>query len=272
MDGNNFDNTFYMNGEDIMKKDTPAENFAGNQSDSLAGNNSSQYSTGASQYSAGASQSTYSGASQYSAGTSQSMYGGASQYSAGTSQSTYGGASQYSTGTSQSTYGDNQNKYASDDKYASNNNKYGSDFDNYSSSSYNYSSYTDTTKVSKDKKPFLPKILCALAIGLVFGIAAGAGLYAVTRITGLPLIQSAAPATTDNAEIDKLKEELSKLEQSIIAAEEGNDPIDLSNLMLNAGNADVVSVVDKVMPSMVSVTNMYEEEYTFWGHRYSEEM
>ena len=114
--------------------------------------------------------------------------------------------------------------------------------------------------------------MCALAIGLVFGIAAGAGLYAVTRITGLPLIQSAAPATTDNAEIDKLKEELSKLEQSIIAAEEGNDPIDLSNLMLNAGNADVVSVVDKVMPSMVSVTNMYEEEYTFWGHRYSEEM
>ena len=101
MDGNNFDNTFYMNSEDIMKKDTPAENFAGNQSDSLVGNNSSQYSTGASQYSAGASQSTYSGASQYSAGTSQSTYGGASQYSAGTSQSTYGGASQYSAALSQ---------------------------------------------------------------------------------------------------------------------------------------------------------------------------
>lgn len=113
------------------------------------------------------------------------------------------------------------------------------------------------------------KILVGALVGIVFGICAGLGLYAVNQLTG-----SAVFSISGESKIDKLEKKIEELEKKAGSASLGNSSENGNNIGVNTISSvvtDVTDVVEKVMPSMVSVTNLYEEKYSYWGYTYSQE-
>ena len=120
----------------------------------------------------------------------------------------------------------------------------------------------------KKKKTFMPKVLVALAIGLIFGISASLGFYATNTLTGYK-------DTKDSSkEVSELKEEVNELKGLISSMDDGSVVITdaSSGVQYSTVVTDVTEVVEKVMPSMVSITNLYEETYSYWGRVYTEEL
>ena len=117
----------------------------------------------------------------------------------------------------------------------------------------------DPGKKEKKKKGGFRKVLFSMSLGLVFGLFAGAGFYAVQlgvdRITG----EDAAEVTTDDA------------------AKPGLPGTTGESMLQNVNNityvdSDVSNVVEKVMPAMVSIVNNYTQTgTTFWGQQYSQQ-
>lgn len=114
-------------------------------------------------------------------------------------------------------------------------------------------------KKEKKKKGGFRKVLFSMSLGLVFGLFAGAGFYAVQlgvdRITG----DDAAEVSTDDAAKPDLPGATGE------------------SMLQNVNNityvdSDVSDVVEKVMPAMVSIVNNYTETgTTFWGQQYSQQ-
>mgnify|MGYP001118812382 CR=1 FL=1 len=121
-----------------------------------------------------------------------------------------------------------------------------------------YSAYQSTpptgeppVKPKKERK-ILKKLAIAGGVGLCFGIFAGAGFYGVQSVTGLlngdkntGAVSTQAPATT----------------QSTGIASVGN----VNNI--TAVTTDVTAVVERAMPSLVSITNEFTEEANFFGQK-----
>lgn len=110
-------------------------------------------------------------------------------------------------------------------------------------------------KKEKKKKGGFRKVLFSAGLGLMFGAFAGAGFYGV-----------------------KLGAEqfLPAAERQDVDSEDSSDYLETFNPgMTNVnqvvlGRDDVTEVIEKVMPSMVSILNNYTDKVTmFWGQTYS---
>lgn len=108
---------------------------------------------------------------------------------------------------------------------------------------------TPPPKKAKDSKktPFWKKALLVASFGIIFGVCAGGAFYGISRLTGTFEKEASSyttvPETT--AKADSLKTNNSKAE--IVT--------------------DVSEVVDKVMPSVVSITTVSTTEYpSFFGY------
>lgn len=118
----------------------------------------------------------------------------------------------------------------------------------------------------KEKKPskvlaFFRKALLCASLGLFFGLCAGVGFMAVSRTmdnnnttansTSNSALNSAANANTGN---------VADLNQ--IASGNGNT--------ITMVDTDITAVVKEVMPAMVSIGNEYHQEYSYFGHTFSQ--
>lgn len=104
------------------------------------------------------------------------------------------------------------------------------------------------------------KLIKCAAIALVFGLVGGsvfAGTnYAVSRLTG--------NGTSQTANVGE-KEETSHLKESEKDVEV-KDAVDTTDVSQTASVADVSGIVSEVMPSIVAITNMSEQQYqNFFG-------
>lgn len=127
----------------------------------------------------------------------------------------------------------------------------------------------------KKKPSFMSKLLGGVAVGLAFGACAALGFYAVNNITGSisgketekPAVE--APASSDlQQKIDALSNQIAALK-----GDDGTATITttLGNETATVVTTDVTDVVEKVMPSMVSITNIYEETTSYFGRTYKTE-
>lgn len=147
-------------------------------------------------------------------------------------------------------YGSNQ--------YSGNN--YPNDFENGNADQTQgiYSGWQNAPKIpqepSKKKKGGVwKKLAVGAGVGLCFGIFAGTGFYAVQSVTGM--LGGGMGATA-------------AVSQSAAAQPASSDSgvITASNSVTTV-TTDVTGVVEKVMPSVVSITNVYTEESNFFGQK-----
>lgn len=120
-------------------------------------------------------------------------------------------------------------------------------------------------KPKKTKGGFFRKIATAICCGICFGLFAGLGFFAVDKIaefTKAPLegvYQTNGTDTVINKVGDNQKQESKEEIQT------------LSNNQVTVVTSDYSSVVEKVMPAMVSILNTYVEEINYWGQVFSQE-
>lgn len=124
-------------------------------------------------------------------------------------------------------------------------------------------------KKKKEKKPKKEggslggRIVAACIIGLAFGVFAAGGFYGTSELIdskkGVETEVSASQIETIQKQIDDITGKLNST--SSYTAQN----------VSTAVTSDVTSVVDKVMPSMVCVTNAAESTYYFWGRQYTQE-
>ncbi len=139
---------------------------------------------------------------------------------------------------------------------------------------YQYSgSYIPPENKKPEKKPgaFWKKAVTAVALGLIFGGCAGAGLFAVNAITGAftgskavaeaPVTQS-APANTPTTASISTTEESGKV---VTTAK-------TSTAIASKDSGDVANVAENAMPAVVAITNNYTYYTQDWfGQQYKGE-
>ncbi len=126
---------------------------------------------------------------------------------------------------------------------------------------------------NKDKKPvrktrqggYLKKALISVSLGLLFGICAGLGLYAVQTLTGMSAKsvqeESAAEVETMAGEIVDEAEAQIETQAEAPKADSGIHVTESMNTIV----ADVSEVVKEVMPSIVSINNHFTEKMSYFG-------
>lgn len=114
-------------------------------------------------------------------------------------------------------------------------------------------------------KPYWKKALVNVSLGLVFGICAGLGLYAVQALTGM--------AAKDSAQAEEVQAEEAMAEEVLPEKEQqetGTDDAKADSGLQMTNNvstivADVSEVVNGAMPAIVSINNHYTEKMSFFG-------
>lgn len=183
-----------------------------------------------------------------------------------TNQNVYGG--QNNGGYYRNVYGDNrytQNTESSPYENRTGTYQYGNTYPN---------DYAQIQQ-NKDKKPakktrqggFLKKALLSVSLGLLFGVCAGIGLYAMQTLTGM----SDRGAQEENAGVEAMADEVEAATEEIIdetADAEGASQTDSGIHVTESMNtivADVSEVVKEVMPAIVSINNHYTEKMSYFG-------
>ncbi len=124
----------------------------------------------------------------------------------------------------------------------------------------------------KQKSNFFPKLMGAVALGLTFGICGALGFYAVNSVT-----DKLNTVVEESSEIQDIRKAIKELEKKLsgITAGVPSDSTETISTTTNQSatfvTTDVTGVVEKVMPSMVSITNLYEESINYWGRTYTQE-
>ena len=115
----------------------------------------------------------------------------------------------------------------------------------------------------KKKSRFFPKLMAAICFGLVFGASAAGSFYALNKY----VFKEEPKAVETNAEVEELQKSVAELQSAISSTGNGTTTI------INAsGSGDVTAVVDKVMPSMVAITNKGVYTSSDWfGRRYTQD-
>ena len=117
------------------------------------------------------------------------------------------------------------------------------------------------------KKGGFGKVMMACCMGLLFGIFAGAGFYAVTLATGAGsssnenVREAAAPEKPEEVTVDFNEAETTALANS------GETHV----TVLTTEESDITKVVADVMPSMVSITEYYTVSGNYWGQNFSQD-
>ena len=116
-------------------------------------------------------------------------------------------------------------------------------------------------KKEKKEKKFMPRFMSACAIGLAFGMFAGAGFYGVNFLVGDKINKAAYTSVKD--EIAGLEKDVKNLQGNRQTVSEGG----INTTIVT----DVTEVVEDVMPSMVNVNNSVEKTvYDFFGRGFKQ--
>ena len=135
----------------------------------------------------------------------------------------------------------------------------------YSSYQFNNSHIPEEPKVKPKKKGYgFRKVFASIALGLLFGIFAGTGLYAVNLFTNaFGGAQSSQTGITQDADGQTGAATVSDNEQNADDESEPTNAIATKSVITDASG-----VADSCMPSIVSITNMFTETYdSFWGQQ-----
>ena len=113
--------------------------------------------------------------------------------------------------------------------------------------------------VPKKKKSggFFKKALVSISLGVLFGLFAGAGFFAVQRVGDMLMPR----------EVVEEKEEV----KDVLAENTVQNPISINTNSITLIETDVTKVAEKVMPAMVSIVNKYTITTSFFGQTFSEE-
>lgn len=114
--------------------------------------------------------------------------------------------------------------------------------------------------VRKEKKKsggFLKKALVSISLGILFGLFAGAGFFAVQRVGDMLM---PGEAVEENSEVEDA------LSDNTVQA-----PISVNTNSITLIETDVTNVAEKVMPAMVSIVNKYTITSSFFGQTFSED-
>lgn len=136
-------------------------------------------------------------------------------------------------------------------------------------------------KKTKEHSGFFKKALVSVSLGVLFGIFAGVGLYAVQSVTDLfenePKTQETqqSEALIEEADevIEDAEEATGKQVSGLPAQDALSDSEDGIRVTDDAATivSDVSGVVQEVMPAMVSINNHYTEKMSFFGQSYVNE-
>ncbi len=159
--------------------------------------------------------------------------------------------------------------------------------------SYDYQNYRTQYQAippqTPPKKNHAAKIILAIALAAILGVGAGVGAYSMGRNSvSASMTRTASAGTLKEAEETKPKEEAeeetaseeteSKEDKAEKKAEKKADEVidQSSTVQLSKGESlavvtDVTKVVEKAMPSIVSVYNNFTERVQFWGQIYTQE-
>ncbi len=120
---------------------------------------------------------------------------------------------------------------------------------------------------AKEKKPasFGKKILEGALIGLVAGIMVALGYFAVGKLTGRSI------GAASGGDYKALEKEVAQLKEDLASQVSNSTTTVISGDNVTTVVTDVTDVVDKEMPAMVSITNLYTQTYSYWGRTYTEE-
>ena len=108
------------------------------------------------------------------------------------------------------------------------------------------------------------KIMMTICMGLLFGLFAGVGFYAVNLVTADQVKPEPSPAP--------VFEQTTAPQNGAQGTYLGLDPnIPTELRVLTTEETDITEVVADVMPSMVSITEYYQLSTTYWGHTYTQD-
>ena len=197
---------------------------------------------------------------------------GASRY-----QNGYGGyGGSYAQNTGQNLYGTNQSGYyqsAGGANGTNGNYQYGNTYPHYAGVEQG----KHKEKKKKEKKPnsFLKKAAVCLSLGLLFGIFAGTGMFAVQAVTGAVIGNKTVEVTEGDRVI--LEDE----DEGNTAGTQTDDTAKAGGKTVQSGIretdnistivADVSQVVKEVMPAIVSINNHYTEKMSYFGQTMTSE-
>jgi serine protease Do len=110
------------------------------------------------------------------------------------------------------------------------------------------------------------KALLSISLGLLFGIFAGVGFYAVQK--GTNVVKDTAETVEKRSETDTSAIIENSQETPATAETAATSGV----ASISYVSSDVSEVVEQVMPAMVSIINNYTETTNFWGRVYSEDL
>ncbi len=124
--------------------------------------------------------------------------------------------------------------------------------------SYNTPPAPKEPEEKKKRGGFLKKALLSLSLGLIFGLFAGTGFYAVNTVFNMLKGE-------ENAAVLEAQEK-AVTEPSNIEEPNNNITNALTTESIHQSITDVSGVVEKAMPTLVSITNLSTQEMRdFWG-------
>ena len=147
----------------------------------------------------------------------------------------------------------------------------------YSQNSYSQPSYSqaasgtsyNTVADSKPHKSAFGKIMMSISMGLLFGLFAGAGFYAVQVVTN----------TSGHSASHGTEAVINEIQNT--STGNANTSSTISNPLMNDSETyfrvltteetDITEVVEMTMPSMVSITETHTVSATYWGQTYTQE-
>ncbi len=186
----------------------------------------------------------------------------------------YGGS--YSQNTGQNLYGTNQSGYYQGAGGANGTNgsyQYGNTYPHYAG--VEQGKHKDKKKKEKKPNSFLKKAAVCLSLGLLFGIFAGTGMFAVQAVTGAVIGNKTVEVTESDRVI--LEDE----DEGNTAGTQTDDTAKAGGKTVQSGIretdnistivADVSQVVKEVMPAIVSINNHYTEKMSYFGQTMTSE-
>ena len=197
---------------------------------------------------------------------------GASRY-----QNGYGGyGGSYSQNTGQNLYGTNQSGYyqsAGGANGTNGNYQYGNTYPHYAG--VEQGKHKDKKKKEKKPNSFLKKAAVCLSLGLIFGIFAGAGIFAVQAVTGAVIGNKTVEVTESDRVILEDEDEGNtagtQTDDTAKAGEETAQSGIRETDNISTIVADVSQVVKEVMPAIVSINNHYTEKMSYFGQTMTSE-
>lgn len=128
----------------------------------------------------------------------------------------------------------------------------------------------NTVQAAKETKKggFLKKMVACICLGLCFGLFTGLGIYTVCESTGiLDKMSQSEYESIEEVVKDILKENASKTVMNMDQKDSAETSSSGVNTVQTIGvfDGDVTQVVAQVMPAMVSISNEYVEEYSYFG-------